>query len=590
MLRRLIIIWPLLLAGCAPRGGTSPVAGAEPPGLVAQIQSLIEAVSAQRGLVKRDLKVEMCDDATMRAEVAREVAAAAALPETAELALWNELMGSTEPVGESSFAAEPTLTIYDSTGDRLLVRRGTRAPEPRMLFVREIARALLARTGTEKPTRDLDQTLAQSALRRGDAVLSMLLDAQTQKREASLVIAAERTRLFLANQTDESLIDATGMSRALLSAPRWVRERALFPDTAGFAFAVALHRTEGFSLIDRVHARAPVSSEQILHPELYMADDKPVIIAPPRTPSGTSAVATLTLGELGLRAFLARCLPLPRARSAAEGWGGDVLVVSERADKTRVVAGTSRWDSEADAKEAEGALRELGACWMTHGATKSFFVARRGEDLAFVSGLADESAKTELVALLSLERTRPSAVPPFGTKVIAPPVALPETAPDRRGTVTDGIYQHPRFGLRMSLPQGYEANTTLPGVELLLRGGRQSASSGVFTTSKTAWTVKNQEDVFAGVSAMFSQQMGRAADLNMVRDEPVTLLGATGRERLYAVATTQVGIRVVLLPVCDGRWLLAFFASSVAEADRVALDNWISSLARTGGEPTACAE
>jgi len=579
------IVLLLIFAGCAVAPLSAPVGAPTKGQLAEKVRQLTRVIAGLRGVPVRDLKVELAGEEELANVVRQETLALIALPEEATAVM--AMLGSVEGFDPQSLGQAPLNVVYDGTKDRLVVKLGTTEPEPRLLFAREIARALLP-VPQDKGT--FDSVIAARALVRGDAELVMLADAQLQKNESSLPVVAERTRIFMHTQTDDSLIDSTALSHALMSAPRWMRERALFGDVEGFTLAVALYRTQGFSLLDAAHKTPPVSTEQVLHPESYVADDRPIAIADPRTPSGTQLIASAMLGELGFRAVLEQCMPTPRARVAAEGWGGDTFAIAEKADKTRVVAATSTWDTDEDAKEAELALRDVGSCWVKRGSTKTFLVARRGADVAFVSGLAEDVSRTELVALLSLERTRVSPTPPFGQKVLAPPTALPETAADKRGVAKDGLYMNARYGLQLALPPSFSVNTSLAGAELLLRGGRQSASSGVFTASRTEWTTKHQEELFAGVAAMFVQQMGPQAHLTQVKDGPLTILGVTGRERVYTIDTTQVSIRVVLAPLCDKKWMLAFFSSSVVDNDRMALENWVASARLTTDHPPVCNE
>jgi len=118
----------------------------------------------------------------------------------------------------------------------------------------------------------------------------------------------------------------------------------------------------------------PVSSEQVLHPDKYWSKDArdlpvQVRIATDRLPEGWAVLGTDTLGE----SFLS-LLTTPRAdrtgidpsnvmallsirytNTAAEGWGGDRLVLLGRGDD-RVLLLVTVWDTDKDADEFAAAL------------------------------------------------------------------------------------------------------------------------------------------------------------------------------------------------------------------------------------------
>jgi hypothetical protein len=128
---------------------------------------------------------------------------------------------------------------------------------------------------------------------------------------------------------------------------------------AGFAFVAALRAQKPWSAIDAAFKRPPVSTEQVLHPEKYLAGEKPVTVEAPALDGATIVDAT-TWGELGFQLFLrAHGVDLRVAKLAAAGWAGDRVTTVEKAGH---VIGLARftWDTEADAIEAfEAAERAI---------------------------------------------------------------------------------------------------------------------------------------------------------------------------------------------------------------------------------------
>jgi phosphoserine phosphatase len=149
---------------------------------------------------------------------------------------------------------------------------------------------------------------------------------------------------------------------ALDRAPLAIREAMIFPYRAGFTFVAALRRRQPWSAVDGAFAKPPKSTEQIIHPERYLADDPPIPIeldVPASLASFTIAQNTVW-GELGFQLFLrSNGVDPAAAATAAAGWGGDRTLVLVRAGDKRpdkaIGLVRSEWDSEADAIEAEEA-------------------------------------------------------------------------------------------------------------------------------------------------------------------------------------------------------------------------------------------
>lgn len=105
-----------------------------------------------------------------------------------------------------------------------------------------------------------------------------------------------------------------------------------------------------------------------LHPAKLLGarrdDPKEVRVAvdPANAGPGFAALGTDVMGELSLRLVLEQSLPKDEAARAAEGWGGDRFVALRRAsDGAVLLVWASVWDTEADAREAEDALRRTRA-------------------------------------------------------------------------------------------------------------------------------------------------------------------------------------------------------------------------------------
>jgi hypothetical protein len=138
----------------------------------------------------------------------------------------------------------------------------------------------------------------------------------------------------------------------LPDAPPVVRDHLIQPYMAGLALCRAVWARGGASALRDAWASPPESTEQVLHPERFFAREAPRRVAPRLSPpAGAWQLAEGTLGELLLRSLLE-----PGAESAAEGWGGDGWRLYDVRSRT-LLLWRSEWDSPADAREFQTALR-----------------------------------------------------------------------------------------------------------------------------------------------------------------------------------------------------------------------------------------
>ncbi|MBI5482829.1 MAG: hypothetical protein HY906_28495 [Deltaproteobacteria bacterium] len=140
--------------------------------------------------------------------------------------------------------------------------------------------------------------------------------------------------------------------------PRFLREVLVFPYTAGLDFVATLRRRHAWARINAFYLRPPESTEQVLHPEKFLAAERPVLITPRplQALKGSREVWQDTLGEAQLRLYLEQHVSKERAATAAAGWGGDRAVAYQAPGRPGVaVVHYSVWDGEQDAIEFEEA-------------------------------------------------------------------------------------------------------------------------------------------------------------------------------------------------------------------------------------------
>src|SRR5215467_3894562 len=204
------------------------------------------------------------------------------------------------------------------------------------------------------PSSEGDAAAARRALVEGDGIALMI----------EVMVARNRSKVDWANPEIARAIEK-GMSAPgngsdhIDKAPLAIREAMLFPYRAGFGFIAALRRRQPWSAVDAAFIRPPKSTEQILHPDRYFADDPPVPIEAraPAALAGFAIAHSTVWGELGFALWLrSHGVVEATADEAAAGWGGDRAIVlarpgDRRADKAVGIA-RFEWDSEVDAIEA----------------------------------------------------------------------------------------------------------------------------------------------------------------------------------------------------------------------------------------------
>ena len=142
---------------------------------------------------------------------------------------------------------------------------------------------------------------------------------------------------------------------ALDALPAIVRESLTFPYAQGLQFVLGLQATGGWDTVDAAYAKPPASTEQVIHPDKYRAGEAPVAVDLPAglaagLGDGWSLAYEDTLGELGLRTWLAQANAADAASAAAADWGGDRVGLYRGPDGAWAIALRTAWDDAAAAQ------------------------------------------------------------------------------------------------------------------------------------------------------------------------------------------------------------------------------------------------
>jgi hypothetical protein len=253
---------------------------------------------------------------------------------------------------------------------------------------------------------DGDHSEAVSALAEGDATSAMFDVMIARTAPGSGKSAVDLPDDVFAEQIRAGMNEGPGAS-----APHVMRTSLAAPYIYGTLFVHALRRRGGWDAVNRAWDDAPTTSEQILHPEKWLAHEAPAKVLAPTFAAlgpGWKLEDEDTEGELGARVAFEEWMDPRAAAEASAGWGGDRGVLVTNGDRAAFVW-RLRYDpgktSDERATRAYATLAKafddrLGPA-KTHDASFTcreradrgpFALARVGADVVFVLGPATTAA------------------------------------------------------------------------------------------------------------------------------------------------------------------------------------------------------
>lgn len=120
----------------------------------------------------------------------------------------------------------------------------------------------------------------------------------------------------------------------LAKAPPYIQDSLMFPYLAGTAFSQQFLKAHtGWADLKLLFENPPVSTQQILHPDLYLKGVKPAAVTLPAwkgvAPKDWKLLEENVMGEFGLQEVLKQFLDRDRASGLAPAWAGDRYAVFE---------------------------------------------------------------------------------------------------------------------------------------------------------------------------------------------------------------------------------------------------------------------
>ncbi|MEP7159046.1 MAG: hypothetical protein ABI797_06440 [Chloroflexota bacterium] len=399
-------------ASPAPSGEpTSPPASMDPE-LAAQIHAVIASVPAVRELAPTtDVPFEFITRDQFREDLL-ELIYEDVSPEVlaAEERLLKRL-GLLEPDADIEaltlelYGAQVAAYYQPENGRFYIIERDQPfGPSDKIVVAHEYTHALQDQhfdlsTITLSDPSETDAILGQLAVIEGDASLASQLWA---------------TSNLTSDELFQLLMDALGSLDDLNmeGIPLVMRRQLEFPYGEGLTFVSDLYESGGYAAVDAAIQTPPESTEQILHPEKYDADEIPVDVQAPdilaALGNGWSQAYEQTMGELGIQILatggeepdiLIPGLPVdwPHQEVAA-GWGGDRLRMYENTSGQWVIAWVTAWDSASDQYEFHVRMTELAG---TFAGPSSTFKTQLQVDNMLVTAIASDDVTLAAVTNLS---------------------------------------------------------------------------------------------------------------------------------------------------------------------------------------------
>ena len=284
---------------------------------------------------------------------------------------------------------EQAAAFYDYRKRKLYVLDSHSSAVQQAALVHELAHALadqhfsLAKY-VERDKESDDGSMARVAVMEGQA--TWLMSEYLARRMGMSLKTSPSIVRFMSQQAGSM----AGQFPVFDKAPLYIRETLLFPYTQGMSFQHAVFEREGIDSFAAVFRRPPASTQQILHPEKYLAGDKPAepVLPALAVPGEYRVLTGGSLGELDHSILLRQYVGQKEAESVAPRWrGGSYRLYEHKKDRRAVLVFASEWESAAAAREFFGLYRRiLAGKWATLevSAEGDASLAGRGDDGYFI--------------------------------------------------------------------------------------------------------------------------------------------------------------------------------------------------------------
>ena len=246
---------------------------------------------------------------------------------------------------------EQAAAFYDYQRKKLFVLKGDNSEAALMALAHELGHALADQNFhlekyIQQNNQSDDAATARMAVMEGQA--SWLMAAWLHQRAG---MSADVPRPIL-EMMSNSLEPDAAQYPVYAQSPLYVRESLVFPYKGGMLFQDAIYRKLGKDGFAEVFRRAPVSTQQIIHPERYLDRTAPKLPTLRGVPEEKQfrKLAQGTLGELDYRVLLTQYGDKELADSLAGSLTGSQFTLLEhKHENFPVLVWASNWSSPAEA-------------------------------------------------------------------------------------------------------------------------------------------------------------------------------------------------------------------------------------------------
>ena len=217
--------------------------------------------------------------------------------------------------------------LYDPKAKEFYIADWIPADEQREVMSHELTHALEDQSfhidpwiKAARPNDDAE--LARQSVSEGSALAAMV-DYTMREQKMGVRDLPDVSLLIRAGAVSEMDKDPK-----LSKAPLFIRDELLFPYLAGTGFSQQfLKAHSGWQDLHLIFENPPVSTQQIIHPELYLSNVKPESVALPvwkgLVPEDWKLLEENVLGEFGLGEVLKQFIGQERADRISPAWKGD---------------------------------------------------------------------------------------------------------------------------------------------------------------------------------------------------------------------------------------------------------------------------
>lgn len=324
----LLIVLALVAGACGDdatlSSTTGPATTLAPGGADGEIAALVAEAERVRGLEFFDQPtVTVVTQAELAERVRIQIEEDLDPEEVAVLQRLYELLGLLDgsvDLGQAyrDLYAEQVGGFYDGDTGEMVVSAGGSGLSPlsKTIVVHELIHALTDqhygfddRSTTLVDAKQYEEAVALQALVEGDATYYQLIYMQDLPIDEHL----------------DAIEESLGVDTAVInSLPSWFAEDLTFPYDSGFGFVARLVHELGIVGVNQAYERPPTTTEQILHPEKYFAQEPAREVSMPAAEvAGYEVFEEGIFGEWNLMLYLLDGVSRGNAVVGAGGWGGD---------------------------------------------------------------------------------------------------------------------------------------------------------------------------------------------------------------------------------------------------------------------------